>query len=204
RKRSRGVAVAGGGRWGTKKRASNRLSVWDPRTGQALDAPPRVEDSDSLVALSLDGTAVALVGIRTVHVWGLQSGKKQATLPVHAIPSTSAAAFSPDGARLLIATRSNSAELWDLATQNQAPPPSPRVRGSTAATVPAQGRTLWTGARARRGRLWDAQRGTPLTPPLVRLDEVTAVSMSPDGRVVGTTCAKGFTYLWEATTGRAL
>jgi WD40 repeat protein/tRNA A-37 threonylcarbamoyl transferase component Bud32 len=140
-----------------------------------------------------------------------------------------AAAYSPDGRRLLTASRDRSARLWDTATGkvlfvlegHEAAvtfatfSPDGR-RALTLAPGPDRSAILWntdTGKRLVRLKLsgaWDArfQEPGPGSPPsLTFLAEYRMASFSPDGRRVVTAfgeCPDFTARVWDADTGQEL
>jgi len=91
-----------------------------------------------------------------------------------------AMAFSPDGARLLIAAGAQ-ARTWESATGNA--PTAPMEHDSTIARivwVPDGTRALFSDW-SNTARIWDAVTGRTVTPPL-RQRPVAQGAFSPDGR----------------------
>ncbi len=92
-----------------------------------------------------------------------------------------AAAFSPDGSKLLTAGDDNTARLWDWATGEPCVPPLVHDGGVVVVRFSPDGRRVATAAADRTARVWDAATGEPLTPPLRTPDVVTDAAFSPDG-----------------------
>lgn len=126
------------------------------------------------------------------------------------------AEFSPDGSRIVTASRDRTARVWDASTGQALTEPlkhdgivktarfSPdgdRIVTACVAvldnTVPLRGRS---GGYAR---VWDARTGQPLTAPLKHRLEVNHAEFSPDGQRV-VTAAFDFTRVWDVRTGHVL
>jgi WD40 repeat protein len=52
---------------------------------------------------------------RTARIWDIASGKAITVLPLHA-DGVNDASFSPDGTRVVTASRDGTARIWDAAT----------------------------------------------------------------------------------------
>ncbi|HNQ91126.1 MAG TPA: protein kinase, partial [Verrucomicrobiota bacterium] len=126
------------------------------------------------------------------------------------------ATFSPDGRRILTASRDNSARVWDASTGEALTPPLRHdptlvkageflagVHSLVAAFSP-DGRRVVTGSIDGAARVWDAATGEPLTPSLLHSNWVCWVTFSPDGAQVATACKDGRGRLWNALTGACL
>jgi WD40 repeat protein/serine/threonine protein kinase len=109
--------------------AGQEVKVWDLDSGQALGtfrAPPATHNwarsatayTRPAVALSRDGRLLAASGDQ-VQVWDLKTGREVHTLRGHT-GLICHLAFSPDGRRLVSASRDGSVFLWDMATGQEA------------------------------------------------------------------------------------
>jgi len=110
--------------------------------------------------------------------------------------------FSPDGARLIVAS-GNNAIISDFATG--APIGKPMPHSDTILTVgfSKDGTLAVTGAADRTARVWDARTGEPVTPPIQHTDWVVSASISPDNKRLSTASfRRGF--VWEIPSGRRL
>ena len=103
----------------------------------------------------------------------------------------SAASFSPDNTRVLIAG-GRRAQVFDLRTQEAVTPPlSPVSRGSAEptksviATFSPDGKRVLT-VFDSEARIWDATTGAALTPPLQHDAPVESAAFDPDGRLLAT------------------
>jgi WD40 repeat protein len=83
------------------------------------------------VAFSVDGKRVAAAGPQAVHVWDVNAGREQFTLPGGLGQGVTRLAFSPDGRRLATGTRlyfnnlrylPGVVTVWDLETRKAGAP----------------------------------------------------------------------------------
>jgi WD40 repeat protein len=112
-----------------------------------------------------------------------------------------AAAFSPDGSRLLTGAEDGHARLWDPAT-GEVVASWPHDDPVWAVAFGPGGRTALT-ASGSRARLWDVAAGRPFDLLLEHPDMIWAVACSSDG-VVLTGGVDGTARLWRSDTGRRI
>jgi WD40 repeat protein len=170
-------------------------------------------------------TVAGRYGERTARVWDTARGEALSPeFPLNGEgrhqtgEEIQLAAFSPDGRRLVTATRQD-VLLWDTATGRPvAPPRRPQGHvsridfsgdGQVLAVVSTD--TLPGNVRlSNQGevRVWDAATGRPLAPPLRHEHEVVATALSPDGRLLVTVTEEPVNdlvaRLWETETGQPL
>ncbi len=88
---------------------ANLATLWDAETGAAV---AELGGAVTAVRFSPDGRRFVTLHDRTARVWDAATGKAVATLAGHEGPVV-AAAFSPDGSRLLTGSADHTAALWD-------------------------------------------------------------------------------------------
>ena len=98
-------------------------------------------------------------GDRTVRVWAAADGKSARVLRLHA-DWVQAVAFSPDGARLLTASRDRTARMIDLASGEVATSYTGHDAPLLGAGFSPDGTQAWTLARSGAMHRWDAGRAT--------------------------------------------
>jgi WD40 repeat protein len=102
------------------------------------------------------------------------------------------AAFSPNGKRIVTASRDKTARLWDAATGTPIGEPFKGHAGyvMTAAFSP-DGKRIVTASADRTARLWDAATGKPVREPLKGHEGgyVLSAAFSPGRAPKGITCA---------------
>jgi WD40 repeat protein len=90
-----------------------------------------------------------------------------------------AAAFSPDGTKVLTGSLDGAARIWDVATGQSVGPLSHRGKVTAVAFSP-DGRTALTGSLDGSARVWDVATGKPLGPPLLHDARLMFVGFDPD------------------------
>ncbi len=128
------------------------------------------------------------------NLWSLQLRHKDAV---------TAAAFSPDGARLVTASRDGTARVWGAAS-GEGSATFAHGRAVNAAAFSPDGARVVTASDDGTARVWDATFGTALTAPLRHDSAVLGAAFSPDGARVVTTSRDGSTRVWDAASGAPL
>ena len=181
-----GAVVLTGG--GTKQRGPDaadpfglRLQRWDGRTltpaGDPLAGHGRIV---KVLAVSADGRYAVSADRDEVIVWNLRGGDP-VRLPTPARASVQAAAFDPNGPRVLIGDETGAATLRDAAKPDPPlrvfAPPGEKPAAVTAVAARPDGYA--TGCADGSVWLWDKA----FTPKRVATPgEVLALAVSPDGR----------------------
>src|SRR5262249_43098039 len=115
--------------------------------------------------------------------------------------SVSAAAFSPDGARVLTGSRDGTARLWDAATGKTVATLAVHLSPIIALAFSPDGTRVLTGSFDGTARLWDASTGEVVATLTGHTSSVDAVAFSPDGTRVLTGSWDKTAWLWDPTTG---
>jgi hypothetical protein len=87
-----------------------------------------------------------------------------------------AAAFNPDGSRVVTACADGYARIWGATTGESLTPPLLHLRSVGSACFSGNGRYIATGSEDGTARLWDAHTGEAITPPLKQDDPVESVA----------------------------
>ncbi len=111
-------------------------------------------------------------------------------------------AFSPDGRRIVTASKDGTARLWDVATGEAVALPLRHGGTVLKAAFSPDGRFVVTACFDGTARVWEGSNGQPVTPALVHQGSVADASFSPDGRWVATASVDGKARLWDAVTGQ--
>ncbi len=114
------------------------------------------------------------------------------------------AAFSPDGSRVVTASRDHTARVWDAVTGEAVTPPLRHADIVWKAAFSPDGRRVVTASRDGTARIWDASSGQPVSPALPHRGPVVDASFSSDGRRVVTGGTVGMARVWDAATGDAI
>ena len=171
--------------------------TWDAATGAPAGAPLVHPAGTQLTSAEVGpgGARIAAVSAGFVQLW--DAARREPGPRLEHASWIVAAAFSPDGARLLTFSIDQSARLWDAATGSPAAPPLEHASPVESAAFSADGARLVTVAD-RAARVWDAATGLPLTVPLVHGAIVRHAAFSPDGRALLTVALDGI-RLWDVS-----
>lgn len=201
------VAVTADGRLAVAA-ISRRLTVWDVATGCA--ERELASGYQQAFAIAPDDDRIAIAGpVGTVLILDLTSGAVLHTLKGQT-GTLSAAAFTPDGRRLVTGNAvSNAAQpvdiavlVWDLGTGALLH----RLTGHRGngirdlAVTPDCGVVVAVGDQ-REGQVWSLATGTLLHELPHDYFVVTAVAILPGGRNALTASAKGTFTIWNLATG---
>ena len=107
-----------------------------------------------------------------------------------------AAAFSPDGARVVTASRDTTARIWNARTGKPLTGALEHQGAVLAAAFSADGTRVVTASADGRARVWDAATGKPLTASLEHRGRVFAAVFSPDGTRVATASSAFRGRIW--------
>jgi WD40 repeat protein len=95
------------------------------------------------------------------------------------------ARFSPDGKRIVTASKDGTARVWDAATGDPVGEPMQSNEAVCAAEFSLDGKSVAT-ACTWDARVWDAATGKAVSDRMKHDDEVVSARFSPDGRRVVT------------------
>ncbi len=191
-----GTWLIAGGDFGGK------LLLWNVATGQIRDRVWGVGKSVRSLALSPDGTRVAVGNFDpesgdTISVWELATREK-----VKKVGEGTPFAFSPDG-KWLAGTDANEKNvvLWDARTFRPVQCPGHTERINAISFHP-DGRRFVSASRDRKVRLWDATTGKCLQVFEGHTDEVFAAVFHPDGKRIASAGRDRAIWLWDPATGQ--
>ena len=114
------------------------------------------------------------------------------------------AAFSPDGRRVVTASRDHTARVWDAVTGEAIVGPLRHGHIVWKAAFSPDGLRVVTASQDGTARVWDARNGQPISRALPHRDPVVDAAFSPDGRRVVTAGTDGMAQVWDASTGDAI
>src|SRR6185295_9934896 len=125
----------------------------------------------------------------TVRLWDSTSGEPLHEPLDHGGPSwrgyawVCAAAFSPDGERLVTGSYNFTTRLWSVTTGKLLGPPMEHGERVRAVAFSPDGERIATGSLDRRARLWSGIDAAPQA-SLEHESEVNCVMFSPDGKLL--------------------
>jgi WD40 repeat protein/serine/threonine protein kinase len=111
-------------------------------------------------------------------------------------------AFSPDGRRVVTASRDHTARVWDVSTGEAVTPPLRHADIVFRAAFSPDSRLVVTASHDQTARVWDVRSGQAIGPPMPHNSSVEDASFSPDGRWVVTASTDGTARVWDALTGQ--
>lgn len=112
------------------------------------------------------------------------------------------AAFSPDGQRIVTASKDRTARIWDAAIGRQITVLTGHTDGVRTATFSPDGSRVLTAAGDNTSRIWDAVTGRQIM--LLHTEGVRSAMFSPDGARLVTAGADKTARVWDARTGQQI
>jgi conflict system STAND superfamily ATPase/WD40 domain-containing protein len=113
-------------------------------------------------------------------------------------------AFSPDGKRVVTASRDNTARLWDAESGKDIAELKGHTSSVWSAAFSPDGTRVVTASEDGTARLWDAEGGKETAVLKGHMDRVLSAAFSPDGKRVVTASEDGTARLWDAGSGTAV
>jgi len=114
------------------------------------------------------------------------------------------AAFSPDGRRIVTASKDKTARIWDAATGRQITLLTGHTDSVRTAAFSPDGARVVTAAADNTARIWDAVTGRQILQLQGHTEGVRSAMFSPDGGRVVTATADKTARIWDAVTGRQI
>jgi WD40 repeat protein len=133
------------------------------------------------VLVSSDGKKIATLFRDDVSVRDLSTGRVLTSL---SYPQLSGVEFSPDGQRLVMASRNGTARIWDLHFGQQLGELLRHQGAIISVLFSPDGHRIATMSTDRTARLWDGSSGAPQSAPLPIEDRNNFFQFSPDGRLL--------------------
>ena len=153
-----------------------------------------------VMAVSGDGTLLAVRDGQTVKVWDIAANKQVAMWPA---PNADLLALSPDGKQVAMANYSD-IYLAEVSTGKV----TAILKGHSERVVQLQysadGRWLASASSDKTARLWEAASDKLVSTFTGHAGSVTGVAVLPDDHVVATVSDDLTVKLWEAASGKLL
>lgn len=141
-----------------------------------------------------------------VRVWDIRMRRPAEVEFPPTVGSTVEAAFSPDGSRVLVATRPDTLQVFEAHNGQTVGPPLVLHGDQDTATIwrgafSPDGRRVLGAGRKGRLQIWDTPSGHPLVNWHISR-HLTVAAFSPDGRRVVAGFGNGDAWIADATTGK--
>ncbi|WP_242684326.1 TIR domain-containing protein, partial [Paraburkholderia hospita] len=127
----------------------------------------------------------------------------QIALLAHQGPVGSAA-FSPDGRRVVTASRDGTARVWDAATGKQIALLTGHQGAVHSAAFSPDGQRVVTASEDNTARVWDAANGKQIAQLSGHQEGVVSAAFSPDGQRVVTGSSDNSARVWDAANGKQI
>jgi WD40 repeat protein len=177
--------------------------LWEVSTGSPL--APSWPVSTRILALSGDGKLALVQTAQGAELRDAATGDTQGP-PLRHQGEVVAAAFSPDGRKLVTGSNDRTARVWEVPGVTPCGIPLHHEATVSAVAFSPDGRTILTGTEEGTTRFWDLATGKRLGPSLrqegfpkrVEYRAIRLLAYAPDGRTVATGTAVGHVRLWPA------
>jgi WD40 repeat protein len=176
----------------------------------SLSQQHRKADPGTAVLLALEALPDTAAGITRPYVREAESQlsgawralRERLVLKGH----PTAAAFHPDGKRIVTASDDETARLWNAGSGKQIGEP---LSGHTArvqsVAFSPDGKRIVTASVDRTARLWDVESGKQIGEPLSgHRTALFSAAFSPDGKRIVTASFDETARLWDAATGKQI
>jgi WD40 repeat protein/tRNA A-37 threonylcarbamoyl transferase component Bud32 len=180
------------------------VRVWDAETGREVLTFP-CDEGKGKVAYSPDGRRMATMGIRSLKVRDIESGREVRSLFTNSFQSALDMSYSPDGRRIVTADgESYTMCVWDAKTSEQILVIEGHDGNIQCVAYSPDSRRIVSGGSDKTAKVWDAENGREIVTLRGHTNTVCDASYSPDGRRIVTASYDGTFKIWEATTGQEL
>jgi WD40 repeat protein/DNA-binding SARP family transcriptional activator/tRNA A-37 threonylcarbamoyl transferase component Bud32 len=185
-----GMDLSANGKYLALKYYPGVLLVLD-RTGAVIHSVYPPWSGIEAIAISPDGTRVAMLIHRQVTIWDLRRDR-----PITQIPAQDLGPFDPSGRELVTWGDDRVPRIWS-ATDGRSLLTLPMLPADIyAASFSPDGGQLAVGTADRLVRVFDADTATePITLPGAA-DQVTGIAFSPDGSMLAATTRYGPARIW--------
>ena len=190
----RSLAISAG-----ERKSPGMVALWE------LESSKQIWRNDSTntvnrLEFSPNGSALAVGDFGgDIQILSTFDGHPLARLMRHA-NTIDAIHFSPDGLRILSASRDGTAAVWEWTSSHRIVLARHGARVRDAAFSP-DGKRFATASDDGTAQIWDSKSGIPIGPRLRHRGRVNAIAFSPNGECLASASNDGTARLWDAATG---
>ena len=181
----------------------NTLRLWDSETGELLETIDRDTDYLRAIAFSPDDRRIAASTSCALRVWDLATLQQESVRLGH-VDTVSTVAFTPDGTRIVTASKDTSLKIWDAAPHEEPPTLRGHEHWVRDVAVSPDGRLIASASSDQTVRLWDARSRTALMVLRGHSGSVEAVAFSPDGLHLASGGDDETVRVWGTETGETV
>lgn len=113
-------------------------------------------------------------------------------------------AFSPNGKRVVTASRDSTARIWDAQSGQELYKMEGHVNSIRSSSFSPDGKTVATAGDDGIVRIWDADSGEELKKLEGHTSVIWSVAFSPDGKIIATASTDRSVRIWDAESGEEL
>jgi WD40 repeat protein len=218
---TRGVVVSPDGKLIAAAGPESVVGLWDIASASG---PLVLAQSDPVyrVMVSSDGKRIAtwinnLKSGNIIKIWEVASGRELATILAHG-GSTSCAAFSADGKRIITGGGDKTLKIWDAANGRELATLKGHSDQVMCVAYSPDGSRIASGSMDRTVRLWDSTSGKELRSIVAGTQQessgfaamlgppgiVTCIAFSPDGKQLVSGGQGNRVKIWDTETGQEL
>lgn len=166
-------------------------------------------DGEWIVSGSSEGEILYLRSDQEIRLWSGVTGKQSDVAFTKPKSSVNGLAFTPDGHRVIAATKSHGLQAWDARTGQQLDIPFEKIDGElSSVAVHPDGRFVVAGVGGNVGvydnsvRVWNLPSGKLASTLTGHTGPVTSVAYSPDGDFIATGSLDSTVRFWDARRGK--
>jgi WD40 repeat protein len=181
-------------------RKDRLTKLWDRVTQKELASALSPEGDLKCMVLAPDGKTLATLGGGYAKLWNVADLSPRYSLRGYEQETVYGAAFSANGARLVVADAGGRLRAWDLLNgePREAVQSVVQTDGAMAVAFLAGDRLLVSGNDRGVVRLSDATTGNSLATLNGHAGKVWGITASPDGKTFATVSSDGTAKLWDA------